>query len=237
MATSQQRSRVAVYPGTFDPITNGHVDLATRAAPLFDRLIVAIAEARARARASGSPSASRSRASRSPGVPNIEVRGFATLLADLVEEVGAGVILRGLRAVSDFEYEFQLASMNRHLIPTAETLFLTPSEQYSFISSSLVREIARLGGDVSGFVHPVVQQALRNNYRKLDHHHLKGSKTMRKIHRHHLHRVRRDIRARRMQPAAAEPRLRQAASRSRRSRRCRPIRPTRRHGSSTSSAS
>ena len=94
------------------------------------------------------------------------MRGFSTLLADLVEEVGAGVILRGLRAVSDFEYEFQLASMNRHLIPTAETLFLTPAEQYSFISSSLVREIARLGGDVSGFVHPAVQQALRNTFRK-----------------------------------------------------------------------
>ncbi|HEY6986671.1 MAG TPA: pantetheine-phosphate adenylyltransferase [Rhodanobacteraceae bacterium] len=165
MATSQQRSRVAVYPGTFDPITNGHVDLATRAAPLFDRLIVAIADS-----ANKSPSlglAERISLARVAlaGIPNIEVRGFATLLADLVEEIGAGVILRGLRAVSDFEYEFQLASMNRHLIPSAETLFLTPAEQYSFISSSLVREIARLGGDVSGFVHPVVQQALRNTYR------------------------------------------------------------------------
>jgi len=166
MANSQQRYRVAVYPGTFDPITNGHVDLAMRAAPLFDRLVVAIADS-----SSKSPSFSLSeRISLArvalAGVPNIEVRGFATLLADLIEEIGAGVILRGLRAVSDFEYEFQLASMNRHLIPTAETLFLTPSEQYSFISSSLVREIARLGGDVSGFVHPVVQQAFRQNYRK-----------------------------------------------------------------------
>ena len=166
MANLQQRYRVAVYPGTFDPITNGHVDLAMRAAPLFDRLVVAIADS-----SSKSPSFSLSeRISLArvalAGVPNIEVRGFATLLADLIEEIGAGVILRGLRAVSDFEYEFQLASMNRHLIPTAETLFLTPSEQYSFISSSLVREIARLGGDVSGFVHPVVQQAFRQNYRK-----------------------------------------------------------------------
>jgi len=160
MATSQQRYRVAVYPGTFDPITNGHVDLATRAAPLFDRLIVAIADSSSKAPSFGLAERI------SLGVANIEVCGFSTLLADLVEEVGAGVILRGLRAVSDFEYEFQLASMNRHLIPTAETLFLTPAEQYSFISSSLVREIARLGGDVSGFVHPVVQQALRNNYRK-----------------------------------------------------------------------
>jgi pantetheine-phosphate adenylyltransferase len=166
MAISQQRSRVAVYPGTFDPITNGHIDLVTRAAPLFDRLIVAIADSTTKG-----PSfdlAERISLARVAlaGVANIEVRGFATLLADLVEEVGAGVILRGLRAVSDFEYEFQLASMNRHLIPSAETLFLTPAEQYSFISSSLVREIARLGGDVSGFVHPVVQQALRNHYRK-----------------------------------------------------------------------
>ena len=90
----------------------------------------------------------------------MEVRGFSTLLANFINEIEAGVILRGLRAVSDFEYEFQLASMNRHLIPLAETMFLTPAEQYSFISSSLVREIARLGGDVSGFVHPLVQQAL-----------------------------------------------------------------------------
>jgi len=166
MANSNQRYRVAVYPGTFDPITNGHVDLAMRAAPLFDRVVVAIADS-----SSKSPSFTLSeRISLArvalAGVSNVEVRGFATLLADLVEEIGAGVILRGLRAVSDFEYEFQLASMNRHLIPTAETLFLTPSEQYSFISSSLVREIARLGGDVSGFVHPVVQQAFRQNYRK-----------------------------------------------------------------------
>jgi pantetheine-phosphate adenylyltransferase len=165
MATSQQRSRVAVYPGTFDPITNGHVDLATRAAPLFDRLIVAIADSTTKGPSLGIHERISLARVALAGIPNIEVRGFSTLLADLVEEIGAGVILRGLRAVSDFEYEFQLASMNRHLIPTAETLFLTPAEQYSFISSSLVREIARLGGDVSGFVHPVVQQALRNNYR------------------------------------------------------------------------
>jgi pantetheine-phosphate adenylyltransferase len=166
MATSQQRSRVAVYPGTFDPITNGHADLVTRAAPLFDRLIVAIADNTSKGPAFGLAERISLARVALAGVPNIEVRGFATLLADLVEEIGAGVILRGLRAVSDFEYEFQLASMNRHLIPTAETLFLTPAEQYSFISSSLVREIARLGGDVSGFVHPVVQQAFRNMYQR-----------------------------------------------------------------------
>ncbi len=159
-------ARVAVYPGTFDPITNGHADLVSRAAPLFDRVIVGIAES-----AGKGPSLtlderiSLARLALS-NVPNVEVRGFASLLADFVRETGAGVILRGLRAVSDFEYEFQLASMNRHLIPDAETLFLTPAEQYSFISSSLVREIARLGGDVSGFVHPAVQDALRLRWEK-----------------------------------------------------------------------
>jgi len=161
---SRTRSRVAVYPGTFDPITNGHIDLVSRASPLFDRIIVGIA-----ASAGKGPSIplderiSLARLALA-GMANVEVRGFASLLADFVRETGAGVIVRGLRAVSDFEYEFQLASMNRHLIPEAETLFLTPAEQYSFISSSLVREIARLGGDVSGFVHPVVQQALRTRY-------------------------------------------------------------------------
>lgn len=98
-------------------------------------------------------------------ISNVEVQGFDTLLARFVADCGAGVILRGLRAVSDFEYEFQLASMNRHLIPQAETLFLTPAEEWSFISSSLVREIASLGGDVSDFVHPAVQKALRQHRR------------------------------------------------------------------------
>lgn len=163
--TSSSNARVAVYPGTFDPITNGHIDLIWRAAPLFDRLIVGIAES-----AGKGPSfdlEERIALSRLAlaGVANVEVLGFSSLLAHFVRETGAGVILRGLRAVSDFEYEFQLASMNRHLIPEAETLFLTPAEQYSFISSSLVREVARLGGDVSDFVHPAVQQALRQRWR------------------------------------------------------------------------
>lgn len=160
------RSRIAVYPGTFDPITNGHVDLVERAAPLFERLIVGVA---------ASPG-------KSPALPlelrvqlardalsshrNVEVRGFDSLLAHFVAEVGGGVLLRGLRAVSDFEYEFQLASMNRHLIPEVETLFLTPAEQYGFISSSLVREISRLGGDVSAFVPPAVAQALQAEWRR-----------------------------------------------------------------------
>ena len=163
MVTSQ-RARVAVYPGTFDPITNGHIDLASRAAPLFDRLVVAVAQSSGKSPAFDLEQRIELARGALADIPNIEVRGFASLLADFVEEIGAGVILRGLRAVSDFEYEFQLASMNRHLIPAAETLFLTPAEQYSFISSSLVREIARLGGDVSGFVHPAVQKALRNRF-------------------------------------------------------------------------
>ncbi|NCT67961.1 MAG: pantetheine-phosphate adenylyltransferase [Rhodanobacteraceae bacterium] len=164
MATTQARARIAVYPGTFDPITNGHIDLVSRASPLFDRLIVAVADSPAKGPAFGLDERVGLARTALAGIPNIEVRGFSGLLADFVEELGAGVILRGLRAVSDFEYEFQLASMNRHLIPAAETLFLTPAEQYSFISSSLVREIARLGGDVSGFVHPAVLEALRTHY-------------------------------------------------------------------------
>jgi pantetheine-phosphate adenylyltransferase len=158
------RSRFAVYPGTFDPITNGHVDLVARAAPLFDRIVVGVAESPAKGPGfSLEERIALARVALS-GIPNVEVRGFTSLLAHFVDELGAGVLLRGLRAVSDFEYEFQLASMNRHLIPEVETLFLTPAEQYSFISSSLVREIARLGGDVSGFVHPAVQAALKQKW-------------------------------------------------------------------------
>ncbi|MEO6968756.1 MAG: pantetheine-phosphate adenylyltransferase [Rhodanobacteraceae bacterium] len=168
-STSSQHadSRIAVYPGTFDPITHGHADLIARAAPLFDRVIVAVAESTAKTPCFDLDQRIALARVALADVAKAEVRGFDTLLADFVVEVGAGVILRGLRAVSDFEYEFQLASMNRHLIPQAETLFLTPSEPYSFISSSLVREIARLGGDVSGFVHPAVQQALRQRWGKL----------------------------------------------------------------------
>jgi pantetheine-phosphate adenylyltransferase len=164
MSVPISRARVAVYPGTFDPITNGHIDLVTRAAPLFDRLIVAIADSQSKGPCFSLDQRLDLAKQALAGVAGVEVRGFATLLADFVNEIEAGVILRGLRAVSDFEFEFQLASMNRHLIPLAETMFLTPAEQYSFISSSLIREIARLGGDVSGFVHPVVQQALSKRW-------------------------------------------------------------------------
>ena len=157
---SAARTRIAVYPGTFDPITNGHVDLVQRASSLFERVVVGVAASPGKGPAL--PLELRVDLARQAvaGLPNVDVRGFGSLLAEFVREVGAGVILRGLRAVSDFEYEFQLASMNRHLIPEAETLFLTPAEQHSFISSSLVREIARLGGDVSGFVPSAVAQAL-----------------------------------------------------------------------------
>ncbi|MEO8673502.1 MAG: pantetheine-phosphate adenylyltransferase [Tahibacter sp.] len=157
-------TRIAVYPGTFDPITNGHVDLVTRAAPLFERVIVGVAESTGKGPSFSMDERIALARLALADLPNVEVRGFAILLATFVREIGASVILRGLRAVSDFEYEFQLASMNRHLIPEAETLFLTPAEQYSFISSSLVREIARLGGDVSGFVHPSVQAALTERW-------------------------------------------------------------------------
>ena len=158
--------RIAVYPGTFDPITNGHVDLVSRAAPLFERIIVGIAESPGKSPAFKVDERVGLARIALAGFPNVEVRGFDSLLAHFVREVGAGVLLRGLRAVSDFEYEFQLASMNRHLIPEVETLFLTPSEQYSFISSSLVREIGRLGGDVTGFVHPAVQAALHSRWKR-----------------------------------------------------------------------
>ncbi len=155
------RTRTAVYPGTFDPITNGHIDLIDRAAPLFERVIIGVAESPGKGPAL--PLAQRVELARQAVArhAHVEVQGFDGLLAHFVKDVGGGVLLRGLRAVSDFEYEFQLASMNRHLIPEVETLFLTPAEQYGFISSSLVREIARLGGDVSGFVPPAVTAALK----------------------------------------------------------------------------
>lgn len=163
---SVARIRIAVYPGTFDPITNGHVDLVGRAAPLFERLIVGVAESPGKAPALSLSLRVELARDALARFGNVEVVGFSGLLAHFVGEVGAGVLLRGLRAVSDFEYEFQLASMNRHLIPEVETLFLTPAEQYGFISSSLVREISRLGGDVSGFVPPAVAKALQAEWRR-----------------------------------------------------------------------
>lgn len=158
----------AIYPGTFDPITNGHSDLVQRASRIFDRVILAVAK--------GNKSENKKpffsleeRVSLAKEVladiDNVDVIQFDGLLVDFVQQQNAQVILRGLRAVSDFEYEFQLAGMNRHLNEKIETLFLTPAEQYSYISSSLVREVAVLGGDVSPFVHEQVAAALNNRIR------------------------------------------------------------------------
>lgn len=157
---------IAIYPGTFDPLTNGHTDLIERAARMFPRVVVAIAESPHKKPAF--PLEQRIRLAKEVlsdrALNNVEVTGFDSLLAHFVQQRRSGVILRGLRAVSDFEYEFQLASMNRHLVRDAETVFLTPAEEYSFISSSLVKEIARLGGDVSEFVDTRVDQALRAHF-------------------------------------------------------------------------
>ncbi|WP_020146059.1 pantetheine-phosphate adenylyltransferase [Thioalkalivibrio sp. ALJ15] len=150
----------AIYPGTFDPITHGHTDIVRRAARLFDRVVIAVA-----ANPNKGPAFPLERRvalaeEAVKGIDGVEVQGFNVLLAKFVHAQGANVILRGLRAVSDFEHEFQLAAMNRQLAPEVETLFLTPAEEYSFVSSSLVREIARLGGDVSKFVSPGVARML-----------------------------------------------------------------------------
>ena len=155
----------AIYPGTFDPITNGHVDLVQRACRLFDHVVVAIAAGSTKAPVFTLEERAALAQEVLTGCDNFEVCSFDTLLVDFMQEKGARVIIRGLRAVSDFEYEFQLASMNRKLAPEVETVFLTPAEQFSFISSSLVREIAALGGDVSAFVHPKVAAALNNRIR------------------------------------------------------------------------
>ena len=153
--------RTAIYPGTFDPITNGHADLIHRAAECFDRVIVAVAGSTAKATRFSLDERVGLAHEVMREVGNVEIESFDGLLVEFARQQGAQVILRGLRAVSDFEYEFQLASMNRKLAPSIETMFLTPDEGYTFISSSLIREIAALGGDVSGFVHPAVEAALR----------------------------------------------------------------------------
>ena len=153
--------RVAIYPGTFDPITRGHEDLVRRAGSLFDKLILAIAESPSKRPYFTLDERVEMAGEILADMKNVEIVGFNTLLMDFVHERGAKVIVRGLRAVSDFEYEFQMAGMNRSLYPEVETVFLTPGEQYMFISATMVREIARLGGDVSKFVQPSVNQRLR----------------------------------------------------------------------------
>lgn len=150
----------AIYPGTFDPITNGHTDIVERAARMFDRVIVAIAGSTDKSTTFSTTERVELARDALAGIDNVEVASFAGLMTVYAKERGARVIVRGLRAVSDFEYEFQMASMNRQLYGEAETVFLTPSEHLSYISSSLVREIAALGGDVSRFVHGTVSAAL-----------------------------------------------------------------------------
>jgi len=151
----------AVYPGTFDPVTRGHEDLVRRASHLFDYLVVGVADSRTK----GPFFTLAERVDMAQRVladcDNVTVVGFSGLLIDFIRQHQARVILRGLRAVSDFEYEFQMAGMNRNLHPDVETMFLTPSDQYMFVSATIVREIALLGGDVSNFVHPLIVEKLR----------------------------------------------------------------------------
>lgn len=155
----------AMYPGTFDPITLGHEDLVRRAATLFDRVVVAIADnPGSKAPLFSTEERVAMAASALADLDNVEVTGYAGLTVDFALEHNLRVIVRGLRAVSDFEYEFQLANMNRRLTEEVETAFLTPTEKYTFISSSLVREVAELGGDVSEFVSPAVKDALLKRY-------------------------------------------------------------------------
>jgi pantetheine-phosphate adenylyltransferase len=153
--------RSAVYPGTFDPITNGHQDLIRRAAGIFDRVVIGIAANPGKAPLFPLDERVRLAQAVLQDLPNVTVIGYSGLTVDLAREQGCGIVIRGLRAVSDFEFEFQLANMSRHLAREVDYVFLTPQEQFMFISSSLVREIALLGGDVSRFVHPAVAAALK----------------------------------------------------------------------------
>ncbi|MBU1426752.1 MAG: pantetheine-phosphate adenylyltransferase [Gammaproteobacteria bacterium] len=153
----------AVYPGTFDPITRGHEDVVRRASGLFDEVIVAVAASRSATLFTLDERVAMAREVFA-GFSNVKVEGFDSLLMNYVIAQGARVVLRGLRAVSDFEYEFQMSGMNRTLHPDIETVFLTPAEQYTFISASIVREIARFGGDVSKFVSPLVVEKLNNKF-------------------------------------------------------------------------
>ncbi len=158
--SSNHSIRKVVYPGTFDPVTFGHEDLVQRAASLFDKVVVAVAGSTSKntlftldERVALAQAVLKSYA-------NVTVVGFSGLLMQFVQNQGAQMVMRGLRAASDFEYEFQLAGMNRKLYPKLETIFLTPAEQYMFVSSSLVREVAKLGGDVHQFVSPIVEAAI-----------------------------------------------------------------------------
>lgn len=159
--------RTVVYPGTFDPVTRGHEDLVRRAAQLFDRVILGIAESRAKQ--PFFPVEERVAMAKEvlAPYPNVEVKSFSCLLIDFVHRENAKVVIRGLRAVSDFEYEFQMAGMNRNLHPEVETVFLTPGDQYMFVSATMVREIAIFGGDVSKFVQPAIARRLSERVAEL----------------------------------------------------------------------
>jgi len=152
---------IAIYPGMFDPITNAHVDLVKRSARLFDKVIVAVASNKKKNPSFTLEQRVALNKEVLQGFKNVEVTGFDFLLTDFARQKNANVLIRGLRAVSDFEYEFQLASMNRNLVPEIESVFLMPAEEFSFVSSGLVKEVASLGGDVSKFVPAAVLQALK----------------------------------------------------------------------------
>lgn len=154
----------AIYPGTFDPITNGHTDIIKRASQLFDQVVVAIASSSVKNPVFGLKKRIELARLVLKKYPNVQVVGFDTLLIEFARQHQANIIIRGLRAVSDFEYEFQLAGMNRKLDTNIETVFLTPSEQYTYLSSTLVREIAQLGGPVEQFVDPLIQEALKAHF-------------------------------------------------------------------------
>jgi len=160
------KSRLAIYSGTFDPFTRGHEDLVRRASGLFERVIVAVADSRSKRPLFDPDERVEIVRTIVRDCTNVEVKGFSGLLMEFLREQGAQVIVRGLRAVSDFEYEFQMAGMNRSLHPDVETVFLTPGEQYMFLSATMVREIASFGGDVSKFVHPMVAEKLTLKFGK-----------------------------------------------------------------------
>jgi pantetheine-phosphate adenylyltransferase len=155
-----------MYPGTFDPFTNGHNDLVRRACRIFDKVVIAVAANPGKAPLFTLEQRVDLVQRILADVPNVEVTGYTGLTVDFARTHGLNVIVRGLRAVSDFEFEFQLATMSRHLNDQVETVFLTPTEQFNFVSSTLIREIASFGGNVSEFVHPIVAEALSNRYAK-----------------------------------------------------------------------
>lgn len=161
---SSGKVNIAVYPGTFDPITNGHFDLIERGARMFDKVVIAVAASPGKSPNLDLETRMALVTKVCASLPNVDVIGFSTLLTTMMHDQGATIILRGLRAVSDFEYELQLANMNRAQNPELESVFLTPAVENSYISSTIVREIAKLGGDVSRLVHPQVAEALRKHY-------------------------------------------------------------------------